>query len=306
MKILVTGASGLVGGAFARLAAEAGHHVTGIVGRFGGELPGVARRITLDLGERDAVERAIAEASPEVIVNAAAISEPAACEQDPVLSRRLNVDLPGWLATEAARREARLLHLSSEQVFGGDRAPYRRDDPVAPINTYARQKVDSEAVVHAAAGKLAATVRAPLLAGNSPSGRRSLHERLLADWAAGKTPRLYVDEIRQVCHADNLSLALLELAGRPELHGIFHWAGAEPLSRLELGLRIRRHFGLDEQRAPLVEVRRADDPKAAAVRQADLTLDLEPLASELSVKPETFAEQLRQMAVPPAVQAWLG
>jgi dTDP-4-dehydrorhamnose reductase len=132
-----------------------------------------------------------------------------------------------------------------------------------------------------------------------------LHERLLGDWAAGKTPRLYVDEIRQVCHADNLALALIELAGRADLHGVFHWAGAESLSRHELGLRIRANFGLDEKRAPLLAVRRADDPAAAAVRQADLTLDLEPLASALSVKPETFDAQLAQMSVPPALRGWL-
>lgn len=306
MRVLVTGASGLVGGAVSRLAAQAGHEVVGVVGRFAGELPGTSRRLSVDLAERAEVISAVAEVAPAAIVNAAAVSEPAACEQDPARSRRLNVDLPGWLAEEAARRAIRLLHLSSEQVFSGDRAPYRRDDPVAPINAYARQKVESETVVHATAGALAVTVRAPLLAGNSPSGRRSLHERLLADWAAGRTPKLYVDEIRQVCHADNLARVLLEVLDRPDLHGIFHWAGAEALSRHELGLRLRAHFGLDERRAPIVAVRRADDPAAAAVRQADLTLDLEPLASALSVKPETFAAQLAQMSVPPALRAWLG
>ncbi len=305
MKLLVTGASGLVGGAVARLAALAGHDVSGVVGRYSGDLPGVSRRIALDLSHQEQVARIITELRPDVVINAAAVSEPAACDQDPVRSQRLNVDLPTCLAGLAARIGFRLLHLSSEQAFRGDRAPYRREDPVDPINLYARQKVASEQAVHAAAPIRAATVRAPLLAGNSPSGRRSLHERLLADWATGRTPRLYVDEIRQVCHADNLAAALIELAQRPELLGVFHWAGAEPLSRHDLGLRIREHFGLDDRRAPLIAVRRADDPAAAAVRQADLRLDLAPLDSALAVKPETFAEQLAQMTVPDALRDWL-
>lgn len=304
MRMLVTGASGLVGGAFVQIAAQAGHEVVGVVGQYAGDLPGVSRRIAVDLSREDQVASIVAELRPDVVVNAAAVSEPAACDSDPVRSQRLNVDLPTWLAGLATRFGFRFLHLSSEQVFRGDRAPYRREDPVDPINLYARQKVAGELAVHAAAPLRAATVRAPLLAGNSPSGRRSLHERLLADWAAGRTPRLYVDEIRQVCHAGNLAAVLVELAQRPDLTGVFHWAGAEPLSRYELGLRIRAHFDLDERRAPLVDVRRAEDPAAAAVRQADLTLDLAPLHTVLSVKPETFAEQLAQMTVPFALRDW--
>jgi len=302
VKFLITGASGLVGGAVARLAAQAGHDVVGVVGRFSGDLPGVSRRIAIDLSQQDQVVRTVEELRPDVVINAAAVSEPAACDQDPMRSQRLNVDLPAWLAGLANRAGFRLVHLSSEQAFRGDRAPYRREDPVDPINLYARQKVASEQAVQAAAPNRAATVRAPLLAGNSPSGRRSLHERLLADWAAGRTPRLYVDEIRQVCHADNLAAALIELAQRPDLDGVFHWAGAEPLSRYDLGLRIREHFGLDARRAPLLAVRRSDDPEASAVRQADLTLDLAPLDTMLVVKPETFAEQLAQMRVPDALR----
>lgn len=53
-----------------------------------------------------------------------------------------------------------------------------------------------------------------------------------------------------------------------DLTGVFYRAGAEPLSRCEVGLRIRAYFDLDEKRAPLVAVRRAEDPAAAAVRQA--------------------------------------
>ncbi len=304
MRILVTGASGLVGGAFARLAAAGGHDLTGLVGRFTGDLPGVQDRRTLDLGDEAALAAVLRAVRPDVVLNAAAVSEPGQCDTDPVRSHVLNVDLPARLARAAVAHGFRVLHLSSEQAFAGDRAPYRTTDPTVPINLYARQKVASEEAVQMIAPGLAATVRAPLLAGNSPGGRRSLHERLLADWAAGKTPRLYVDEIRQVCHADNLARVLLELCMRRDLCGVFHWAGADALSRYDLGVRIRAHFGLDESRAPIIAVRRADDPKAAAVRQADLRLDLEPLRSHLTTRPETFAEQLPQMALPPALAEW--
>lgn len=305
MKLFVLGASGLVGGAFAEAATRAGHHVIGTVGNFSGALAGVAEKITLDLTDEAAVSAAVLSTTPDAIINCAAISEPAKCEEDVARSQQLNVALPALLARLAQQIGARFLHLSSEQVFAGDRAPYAVTDPVAPINVYAQQKVESERLVHAAAPTLAVTVRAPLLMGNSPGGKRSLHERLLADWAAGKTPVLYTDEFRQTCTAQNLALALLELCARPEITGTFHWAGTELLSRYEMGLRIRAHFGLNEKNAPLKTTDRSADPKAAAKRQANLALDLRPLSQLLKTPVETFAQQLAVLAVPPHVRAWL-
>lgn len=305
MKLFVLGSSGLVGGSFAELASRHGHTVTGTVTTFTGAITGVSEKITLDLTDEAAVSATILRAKPDAILNAAAVSEPAKCDDDFALSQKLNVTLPALAARLAQQLGARFIHLSSEQVFAGDRAPYAVTDPVAPINTYARQKVDSEKLVHATAPTLAATVRAPLLMGNSPGGKRSLHERLLADWASGKTPALYTDEFRQTCTAQNLAAALLELTTHPEITGVFHWAGAELLSRLELGIRIRSHFRLPESAAPLKPTDRAANPKAAASRQANLALDLRPLSQLLKTPVETIDQQLAALTVPQHLRAWL-
>ncbi|HYD83518.1 MAG TPA: sugar nucleotide-binding protein, partial [Opitutus sp.] len=195
MKIFLTGASGLVGSAFARAAARNGHEIVGTVGRFRGKIAGLTRQLTLDLTDETAVTKALLDSEAEAVVNAAAISEPAACEKDPQGSAAMNVALPATLARLAQRLGAALVHVSSEQVFDGERSTaYAKGDATSPINVYGGQKVASERAVLEAASKLAAVVRAPLLMGDSPGGQRSLHERLLGDWAAGRTARLYVDE----------------------------------------------------------------------------------------------------------------
>lgn len=305
MKILLTGASGLVGAAFAHVAAARGHEVVGVTGRFRGELPGLTCRLALDLADQTQTIAAVRETMPDAIVNCAAISETGACETDPAGSEALNVALPSALARTAAELETRLIHVSSEQVFDGRRTiPYRITDTPSPVNRYGRQKVASEESVIGSAGRLAAVVRAPLLMGNSPNGRRAIHERLLADWAAGRTPRLYVDELRQPCTAESLAEVLLALAERSDLHGLFHWAGTEVLSRHAMGTRIRDHFRLDERRAPIVAIARADTPEASVTRPPCLALDLAPLVSELDPRPQTFAEQLATLAVPPPLRDW--
>ena len=298
MNILLTGASGLVGGNFAMIASAAGHRVTGLVGRWPQPLPNLARQVALDLRDTAAVDALARDVRPEIIINAAAISEPAQCEADPETSHRLNVVLPETLAHLATTTGARLIHLSTEQVFDGTRAPYAVGAARRAINLYARQKLVAEERVLDAAPDRAVVLRLPLLMGNSPGGRRSVHERLLMLWADGKPAKLYRDEIRQTCTADSVAAAMLELCGRQELRGVFHWAGAEPVSRLTIGERVRAHFGLNEARAPIVALSRADDRAAVASRQADLSLDLAPLDRKLKTRPETFDEALAKLRLP--------
>ena len=297
MRLFLTGASGLLGGNFAAVAACAGHEVTGVVGSWSGDpITGLARQLRLDLTDFESLAAAVRAARPEAIVNCAAVSEPAQCEREPERSAWLNVALPRRLAELAAELGVRLVQVSSEQVFDGTRAPYRIADPVAPLTLYGRQKAESERAVLAAAPGLAAALRVPLLLGHSPSGRRSVHERLLRDWCEGRVARLFTDEIRQVCLADNLAAALLELCLPGAPGGMLHWAGAEPVSRYELGCAIARRFGVDAERF-VVPVQLAGTP-LAATRQADLSLDLRPLSEVLRTKPEPLAVQLARLAVP--------
>ncbi len=305
MTIFLTGASGLVGSALARAAARRGHRVVGVVGTFAGEIEGVTKKIAVDLTDEAATSAAVLDAFPDAIVNCAAVSVPEQCELDPARAQTLNVILPATLARLAHHLSARLIHLSSEQVFDGQKAtPYTPGDATTPINLYARQKLDSERAVHAAAPGFAVTIRAPLLMGDSPGGKRSLHERLLADWAAGKTPRLYTDEFRQPCTAENLAEVIVELCERREVLGLAHWAGAELLSRYALGVKLRERFKLSEKQAPLAAVTRADTPEAAKKRQPCLALDITPLAGKLKTRPQSVTEQIEGLKVPPPVREW--
>lgn len=305
MTILLTGASGLVGSAFARAAKRRGHRVIGLVGAFPGAIDGLAVRQQVDLSDDAATTAAVLDAFPEAIVNAAAVSVPEQCDANPALAQALNVTLPATLARLAHHVSARFVHLSSEQVFDGTRAtPYAATDALSPINLYGRQKIESERAVHAAAADFAVTIRAPLLMGNSVGGQRSNHERLFADWAAGRTPRLFTDEFRQTCTAENLAEVMVELCERHDLRGVFHWAGTELISRYALGVAIREHFKLTAAQAPIAAVTRADVPEAARKRQARLALDISPLAGKLKTRPQAVSAQLAELNVPPPCRTW--
>ncbi|WP_415909443.1 SDR family oxidoreductase [Oleiharenicola sp. Vm1] len=295
MKLLLTGASGLLGAAVARAAAAQGDEVVGVVGRWPDPVPGVARQVALDLAEPAAVVALVQATRPQAILNCAALAEPAACDAAPALAQRVNVDLPAALAAAARAQGARFVHVSSEQVFDGAAPPYAIASPVNPLHRYGRQKVESERAV-LAADPGAAVVRAPLMSGNSLGGRRSVHEKFLEAWSAGKTMRLFTDEIRAVCSAESTAAALLELAARPDLAGVLHWTGAEPVSRWEMGRAVCAHFGFPENW--IEPVPRAALPEFTATRPRDLTLDLAPLDRVLRVKPERFAAAVARLVLP--------
>lgn len=295
MRILLTGASGLVGSAFTRAAAAAGHEVIGVVGRWSESVPGSAGLLARDLSEPAQADALVPGVRPDCVVNAAAVAEPAACAADPVRAHAVNVEWAAALAAAAAKARARFIHLSSEQVFDGESAPYAPAAAPRPLNLYGRQKVEAEQRV-LAADRRAAVVRLPLLFGNSLTGRRSVHEKLFEQWAAGQVANLFVDERRQVCSAESVAAMLLALAAAPAWCGVLHWAGADSVSRHEMGRAICAHLGVPEKwiRAQA----RADVSELVASRPRDLSLDCAPLDRELGVPREKFADAVARLVRP--------
>jgi len=298
MKITITGASGLVGHAAAQACLRRGHTVTALYHNRRPLLPESVRCMKMDLADAEALVPLLLEDFPDVIINAAAVSNPADVEADPRLAQKLNVTLPRRLAEVANHLSARLYHLSTDMVFDGQEGNYRSTDVPLPMNTYGQLKLLAEKEVLKAGGDFVTVLRICIVNGNSPSGERSIHEKLFAAWARGEKARLYTDEQRQPVSAENLGDVLAELAERPNLHGIFHWAGADVLSRYEMGLQIARHFKLPEDWVVPV----AQD--AAAPRPAKLTLNLEPLVSKLRTQPSLYQTQLEELLVPPQLANW--
>jgi dTDP-4-dehydrorhamnose reductase len=152
-EILVTGASGFVGSRlFAALAAD-GHSVTGTFSAHEARIPSVkghVQHVALDLTDDASIERAFRASWPEVIVHTAAMSELRACEAEPERAARVNVAASEKLARMAAAFGARMILLSTDQVFDGARGNYAENDESSPIHVYGRTKLDAEHAVRRA------------------------------------------------------------------------------------------------------------------------------------------------------------
>ena len=212
---------------------------------------------------------------PALVVNAAALSSVGDCEGDPQLARRSNTDLPRAVAEACAASGARLLHVSSDLVFGQEPPPaggFDEEARPAPLSTYGRTKRAGEAAV-LRAHPAALVVRLPLLYGNSGGRGRGASDGLLEAVAWDGQPALFVDEWRTPLEVANAARALIELLHGAQ-SGLLHVAGPERVSRLELGLAVLEAHGLDPEaaRAAVRAVPR-DAVQSSAARPADVSLD---------------------------------
>ncbi|MGB0344580.1 MAG: SDR family oxidoreductase [Coraliomargarita sp.] len=293
MKILLTGATGLLGHAYATAALKRGHQVTALSKSRVSSIPGLAASRQIDGTDSAEITRLCLELWPDVIVNCAAISNPADVDANPALAEKINVALPRQLAQIASHLGARFLHVSSDMVFDGHaREPYRSTNMPCPTSLYGQTKLMAEREVLEHNTEDPIVLRIPILMGRSPSGQRSVHEKLLAAIDRGERPKLFCDEIRQPCSAGNVADVLLELSERRDLHGIFHWAGSETLSRFEMGQRILRHFDMPPD--AIQSVTRNDHPEHAN-RPERLAFNLHPIVDKLKTRPPDFQQQLDEL-----------
>jgi dTDP-4-dehydrorhamnose reductase len=171
-----------------------------------------------------------------------------------------------------------------------------------PLSVYGIQKLDAEKKVLSVTDDNLIVLRATLLNGNSPMGKRSPHEKILQSLARGQKLTLFDDEIRQPCSVENLADVMVELLERPNLNGLFHWAGSEEISRFDLGLLILKRFGINPDQ--IIQGKMKDKQLNLGNRPSHLSFVLEPLVSKVRTQPLSIEEQLQELRVPNQLYAW--
>ncbi|WP_229398417.1 sugar nucleotide-binding protein [Micromonospora okii] len=227
MTLLVVGASGHLGAEVCRQAVAAGERVVGTYHAHPVEAAGVEAR-RLDVTDRAAVRALVAAVRPTAVV-----STPYRYADWAVTA-----DGAAHVAFAAAEAGARLVHLSSDALHAGRPEPYADDEVPTPVFPYGAAKAAAETAVRAI-DPSAALVRTSLIVGDE----RSKQVRLCLDALAGRAS-LFTDEVRCPVDVADLAAAVLELAAGDHA-GPLNVAGADAVSRAELGLLVARRFGVD-------------------------------------------------------------
>lgn len=286
MKVLVTGGSGQLGRELAGCV-PAGVTLT---------LPS---RRELDVGVEESVADAVATVRPDVIINAAAYTAVDKAEAEPDIAQRVNADGAGHLARAAAAHGARVIHVSTDYVFGGaGTRPHGPGDPVAPQGAYARSKAEGERRVLAATGGAGVIVRTAWLYSRYGNNFVQTMIRLLRT-----RERLTVvnDQVGTPTWARSLARVLWRIVERPVVAGVQHWTDAGRCTWYEFALAIRDEgaaLGVLEPRCAIVPVTTAEYYRAAgrvAPRPAFSVLDTTATEQATGLTPQPWRECLQHM-----------
>jgi dTDP-4-dehydrorhamnose reductase len=233
--LLVTGGSGYLGGWVVRLARD-GWDMTATYLSYAVDEPGADWR-QLDVRDAAAVASLVDEVQPQVLVHTASLNPGLGDDFEAV-----NADGSGNVARAAASVGARLIHLSSDVVFDGQKGSYVEGDLPNPVTAYGRSKALAEEAVRDA-GAETVVVRTSLIYGWRPTVARAA-QWMIDDLQNGEIVRLWTDELRCPIWVESLAAAVVELAGS-NYTGVLHVAGAQPLSRYAFGVRLLRFHGVD-------------------------------------------------------------
>jgi len=243
MKILITGASGFLGGYLVR-AAQGQGELIGTYWEHPRAMPGIELH-RMDLTDLVAMAQFVRKVQPQIIIHTAALANLDACEAQKDLAWRSNVDATRMMAAVAHELGCRLVHISTDMVFDGKRGNYSEDDMPEPISYYGYSKrMAEEDVLHAYPDAL--VVRVALLYGFPVSGGNSFSTEIFKHLRAGNRIKVFVDQFRCPIWAGNAAAAVVELA-TTSIRGVLHLAGSERLSRAEFARELARQMDADSQ-----------------------------------------------------------
>jgi dTDP-4-dehydrorhamnose reductase len=194
-------------------------------------------RAQLDLLDFDAVRLKFRTYRPQLVIHCAAMSGTAEAQANPKLARRINVEATDLLAELTS--EIQFVFLSSDLVFDGRMGNYTETDPVNPIHVYGETKAAAEQVVLRYPRHL--VIRTSINGGGSRTGKRGFNEQLRLACKTSRGVKLFTDEFRSPIFAGETARAVWELANQ-KCAGLFHVAGAERLSRWQIGQLLAKRW----------------------------------------------------------------
>jgi dTDP-4-dehydrorhamnose reductase len=287
--ILVTGASGLLGASVAFLAREQGRKLVGLYHRHPLHMDGV-QSLGADLSDPVETRRIFLEVKPSIVVHCAAATNVDWCEEHPEEAHRINVTMPAAIAEMAAQSDTRLIYVSTDSVFDGERGDYTETDTPAPVNVYANTKLQGEREV--LRRNPAASIARVSLYGWNAQNKESLAEWILRELTLGNTVPGFSDVHFCPVLANDVAEILFALLDQ-KLTGVYHIVGSERVSKCEFARRVASTFGFDpRQVVPTLLA----DAKLKARRPQDTSLNTGKICGALGRPMPDVEAGLRRFA----------
>lgn len=289
MKILITGANGLLGQALtAVLTRETDHEIiqTSFEDRSYLDYGHIYKE--LDITKKDDVKNIVEFYQPDVIVNAAAYTNVDKCETERELSWKINVDGVKNLIIAARKTNARIIHYSTDYIFDGKNGPYYEDSVPNPISFYGREKLASENALITSDIRYT-IIRTLVLYGIGNNVKPNFVLWMIDSLRKNLPINIVTDQISNVTIIDDLALGSMKLIEK-NLTGIYNIAGADILSRYDFAMKLCDVFSFNKELVFPTTTAKLNQLAPRPLKSGLLTMKME---SELGFKPMDSLEGLR-------------
>ncbi|MGF1581377.1 MAG: SDR family oxidoreductase [Gemmataceae bacterium] len=271
-RMLITGASGYLGRYIAEEAKAAGYDLI-LWSHKGKRAVAGQQTVVVDIANDTECLRAFEEASPDVVIHAAALAQVGACHAKPELAHTVNVVATERLVELARRQKSKLLFTSTDLVFDGEKGNYQETDPPDATSVYGRTKAQAEQVALASD---AIVVRPPLMFGPSlDTDSPRFFDQLVNSLRENRPIQCFHDEWRTPLDLPTAAKMMVELT-ELDFCGLIHMGGLERLSRLGMGQRLAMHLEADHKLVQSVSRLSIPSPEP---RPKDTSLDSQFLES---------------------------
>ncbi|XP_066936928.1 methionine adenosyltransferase 2 subunit beta-like [Clytia hemisphaerica] len=244
MKVLITGASGLLGRAIKKeLEAVNGWKILGLgFTRLNGGLKKV------DLTDSDELEKVMNDFQPDVVVHSAAERRPDVVGNKETETVALNIKATEHIAKLASKLGSFLIYISTDYVFDGSAPPYTPNSKPNPLNRYGQTKFEGEKVT-ASNCERHAILRVPILYGEVERVNESAVTGLLVNLKDTSTPsKISNYELRYPTFTEDVAVVCRQMIQHsqtaPTFKGIFHWQGNEQLTKYQMVKIMSKVFNL--------------------------------------------------------------
>lgn len=266
-KILITGASGFLGGYLLKFSPKEVIILAQYL-----KHPIQSKLNNVQLKKIDLTRFAmneLLEFKPEVIIHIAAISSIDFCQVNSESARMINLEATKKLVDLANKVEARFIFTSTDSIFDGKKGNYSEKDIPNPINVYAETKYKSEQFISENLAN-AVIVRPALFYGIALNENASFTQIMLEKLKAGKSVNTFTDQYRTPLPVSQLARAIWELV-ELDFCGPIHIGGSQRISRYDMGKILCERFNLPSD---LVVPVTSSQANQAAIRPRDCSLDI--------------------------------
>lgn len=275
MKVLITGAHGLLGSEFVAALQQRGDAVVPL------------GRPDLDVTDRSAAVHTITDARPDVVIHCAAWTAVDAAEDTPEEAMRVNRDGARYVAGAAVQVGAKVVYISTDYVYDGPAdQPRRPDDPVAPRSVYARTKLAGEVAVSEATKGSGLIVRTGWLYGASGG---NFVDSMIGHGRRGAPLKVVGDQVGRPTWARNVARVVVELLDSGA-EGVWHVADGGSASWHELAEAAFEVAGVDASISPIS----TEEWGAAAPRPRYSVLELDRTEDRVGHPMQPWREALRE------------